>query len=83
MNDLIERLKALARAEHDDVSVAAEAAVMIEKLADGIDSLSMHGVRDIVPGWVCVPESEWDSAMQSLGYVLDSSSQDRMNELAI
>jgi hypothetical protein len=49
MNDLIERLKALARAEHDDVSVAAEAAVMIEKLADGIDSLSMHGVRDY--GW--------------------------------
>jgi hypothetical protein len=32
MDDLVDRLRALARAEHDDLSVAAEAADEIERL---------------------------------------------------
>lgn len=44
MSELTERLRALARAEHDDLSVAAEAADEIERL---LAALSSHEARDL------------------------------------
>lgn len=37
MSDLVERLRALARNEHDDASIGTEAADEIERLTDALD----------------------------------------------
>ena len=34
-----------------------------ERLRNALENLEMQGLRDVVSGWVCVPEVEWDANM--------------------
>lgn len=65
--DLIARLRALARCEHDDHhSIGDEAADAIMSLLDDLDTLAMHATPDIASGWMSIPECEWEQVMRSV-----------------
>ena len=62
--DLVPRLRALARSEHDDHSIGVEAADAIMSLLNELDTLAMHAVPDIASGWMSIPECEWEQVMR-------------------
>jgi len=40
-----------------------QAADELDRLTLALDQLEMHALRDVAPGWVSVPASEWDAVV--------------------
>ena len=40
---------------------AEDKLVTIRRLQDALENLEIQAVRDVAPGWVSVPDVEWDS----------------------
>lgn len=59
-------LRALARAEHDDISIADEAADWIMEMLGEFEELRIHAQFDVIESdiWVCLPSSEWEQVMR-------------------
>ena len=51
MTDIVKRLLALARAEHDDLAIADEAADEIERLREALKGAQVWREIEIAPHW--------------------------------
>jgi hypothetical protein len=56
--DIIDRLIIEARREPHE-PIWREAVSEITRLQGLLETLEMHGLKDIANGWVAIPESEW------------------------
>ena len=62
--DILYQLKIEARREPHE-PIWREAIAEIERLQGLLETLEMHGTKELAAGWVVVPENEWDQIFSS------------------